>query len=125
MNSPFFDHTSNNAVLTSQAQFNPGMFAAIQDRTQFEKLLSGMSGIEYIVAEEPSAAKQHENPVWVIKQQERHRDRDETIGLDLLNIYYVVGQFVYEAPSIERVLQSKLVGCSLLVSLSRSALTKL
>ena len=52
--SPFFDRTSNNALLLSQAMVNPSLFPVIQTREAFEARLRTMSGLEFIVAQEPA-----------------------------------------------------------------------
>ncbi|KAI9674256.1 MAG: Mediator of RNA polymerase II transcription subunit 6 [Trizodia sp. TS-e1964] len=51
--SPFFDVTSNNAILTTQATYNPSMQYILQTRKAFEDRLSTMQGTEFVVAHEP------------------------------------------------------------------------
>lgn len=122
-NSPFFDQTCNNAFLISQASatFTADGFDMIQNRVRFETELRKMAGIEYMVSEEPSIEKQSTNPIWVIKKQEREKVRrkrkegskeweeEVTEVSQVLGTYYVIGSLIYEAPSVEKVLQSKLV----------------
>ncbi|KAJ8123140.1 hypothetical protein ONZ43_g839 [Nemania bipapillata] len=76
--SPFFDKTSNNAVLANQAIYNPNMFHLIQTREAFEGRLKEMSGLEFIVAQEPAeTAPGTGTGVWVIRKQTRKKREPE------------------------------------------------
>lgn len=50
--SPFFDHTSNNATLNTQAMYNPSMVPMIFNRQAYEARLRTMQGLEYMIAYE-------------------------------------------------------------------------
>lgn len=109
--SPFFDATSNNATLTTQALYNPNMYYIIQTREAFEGRLRTMQGLEFMVTHDPSENDtKHENSgVWVIRKQNRRKRQgaqDEVTGI---SSYYVVGENVYMAPSVENILSSRLV----------------
>ena len=52
--SQFFDQMSNNAVVFNQAQRNPAMGHLLATRGAFENHLRGMSGVEFMVAGDPS-----------------------------------------------------------------------
>ncbi|KAJ2987963.1 hypothetical protein NUW58_g4224 [Xylaria curta] len=115
--SPFFDPTSNNAVLANQAMFNPAMFHLIQTREAFEGRLREMSGLEFIVAQEPAeTAPGTGTGVWVIRKQTR-RKRDPEDEIVIHATYYIVGENIYMAPTLAQVLSFRMTTIS-------SALTK-
>ncbi|KAH7377988.1 mediator of RNA polymerase-like protein II transcription subunit 6 [Cadophora sp. MPI-SDFR-AT-0126] len=107
-NSPFFDPTSNNAVLTNQAMFNPNMLEVIQTRAAFEGRLKTMSGLEFVIAEQPAEmAPGTGTGVWVIrKQTRRKKDRDED-EITIHSTYFVVGDNIYMAPTVADVLGNR------------------
>jgi mediator of RNA polymerase II transcription subunit 6 len=107
--SPFFDKTSNNAVLFSQAVYNPNMFPIIQTREAFEGRLKTMSGLEYIVAQEP-ADMVNGTGVWVIRKQTRRKRQPEEDEITLHSTYFVVGENIYMAPAVADVLRAQTVG---------------
>ncbi|KAH9901977.1 MED6 mediator sub complex component-domain-containing protein [Xylariomycetidae sp. FL2044] len=114
--SPFFDRTSNNAVLASQAMFNPGMYHLIQTREAFEGRLREMSGLEFIVAQEPAEmAPGTGTGVWVIRKQTRRKGHpaDEII---IHSTYYVNGEEVYMAPTLADILSFRMVSASSFLS---------
>lgn len=109
--SPFFDATSNNATLTTQALHNMSMYYIIQTREAFEDRLRTMQGLEFMVTHDPSEndSKPNHSGVWVIRKQHRRKKQgaqDEVTGI---SSYYVVGENVYMAPSVENILSSRLV----------------
>ena len=111
--SPFFDRTSNNAVIFQQAHINPSMMPIIQERKTFEAHLRGMSGLEYVVAQEPAEMGWgYGTGVWVIRKQTR-RKRNEPGVEDELTVhadYFLVGENVYQAPAFADILSSRIVG---------------
>ncbi|KAJ3575653.1 hypothetical protein NPX13_g3962 [Xylaria arbuscula] len=110
--SPFFDPTSNNAVLASQAMFNPAMFHLIQTREAFEGRLREMSGLEFIVAQEPAeTAPGSGTGVWVIRKQTR-RKRDPEDEITIHATYYIVGENIYMAPTLAQILSFRMVRCA-------------
>lgn len=109
--SPFFDATSNNATLTTQALYNPNMFYIIQTREAFEGRLRTMQGLEFMVTHDPSEndTKPEHSGVWVIRKQNRRKRQgaqDEVTGI---SSYYVVGENIYMAPSLGNILGSRLL----------------
>ena len=115
--SPFFDATSNNATLTTQALYNPNMYYIIQTREAFEGRLRTMQGLEFMVTHDPSEndTKHDHSGVWVIRKQNRRKRQgaqDEVTGICS---YYVVGENVYMAPSVGNILSSRLVCASMLL----------
>lgn len=115
--SPFFDRTSNNAVIMSQALYNPNMRAVISTREAFEDRLRSMAGLEFIVAQEPAEmAPGTGTGVWVIrKQTRRKRQRDESIQEDEITVhasYFVVGENIYMAPTFADIMSSRIATIS-------------
>ena len=122
--SPFFDATSNNATLTTQALYNPNMYYIIQTREAFEGRLRTMQGLEFMVVHDPSEndTKRDHNGVWVVRKQNRRKRQgaqDEVTGI---SSYYVVGENVYMAPSVGNILGSRLVCCVVILSVARTDL---
>ncbi|KAI1342075.1 MED6 mediator sub complex component-domain-containing protein [Xylariaceae sp. FL0016] len=110
--SPFFDRTSNNAVLQSQAMFNPNMFHLVQTREAFEGRLKEMSGLEFIVAQEPAEmAPGTGTGVWVIRKQTR-RKREPEDDITIHATYYVVGDNIYMAPTLSNILSFRMATIS-------------
>ena len=109
MNSPFFDPTSNNGALRTQAIYQPNLNQILYNRHTLEARLRTLSGIEYMVVEEPPNGKEADNPVWVIRKQERRKRQGQEDELLVLATYYVVGENIWQAHSIESVLRSNLV----------------
>ena len=122
--SPFFDATSNNATLTTQALYNPNMYYIIQTREAFEGRLRTMQGLEFMVTHDPSEndSKREHSGVWVIRKQIRRKKQgaqDEVTGI---SSYYVVGENVYMAPSMASILGSRLVCAIVLPFVGRTNL---
>ena len=115
--SPFFDPTSNNATLTTQALYNPNMYYIIQTREAFEGRLRTMQGLEFMVTHDPSEndTKHDHSGVWVIRKQKRRKRQNAQDEVTGISSYYVVGDNVYMAPSVGNVLSSRLVCASILL----------
>lgn len=97
--SPFYDRSTNNEVLKMQSNFNEQLQSR---RADLNQELRRMKGMEYEVstANEPDS--------WVIRKQER-------LGPELVQIvsvYYICGQNIYQSPSIYNVLVSRLLATS-------------
>ncbi len=114
--SPFFDPTSNNAVIYNQAIHNSNMWPILNTRENFEEHLASMSGLEYVVAEAPAEMGPGQGTgVWVIRKQTRRKknhsnDADEiTVHAD----YFVVGENIYQAPTLADILSSRIVRVSI------------
>ncbi|KAG9231881.1 mediator of RNA polymeras-like protein II transcription subunit 6 [Amylocarpus encephaloides] len=114
--SPYFDRTSNNAVVFNQALYNQSMFPQIQTREAFEGRLKTMSGLEFIVAQEP-ADMVTGTGVWVIRKQTRRKRQGEEDEITVHSAYFVVGENVYIAPNVAEVLGSRTL--SMLTSLNK------
>lgn len=109
--SPFFDATSNNAIITTQATYNANLFYLVQTREAFEGRLRTMQGLEFMVSQDPSdnGQKVDHNGVWVIKKQNRRKRQGMDDEITPISSYFVVGENIYMAPSIGNVLESRLV----------------
>ncbi|UKZ46001.1 hypothetical protein TrVGV298_000198 [Trichoderma virens] len=90
--SPFFERTSNNAVIMAQAMNNMAMYHYIQTREAFETRLKTMSGLEFIVDE-----------------AERYQDDDE---ITVHASFFVVGENIYMAPTLADILASRIMTIS-------------
>ncbi|TAQ89283.1 hypothetical protein B7494_g2421 [Chlorociboria aeruginascens] len=109
--SPFFDQTSNNAILYSQALYNQAtMSHVIATREAFEARLKTMSGLEFMVAQEPAEmAPGTGTGVWVIRKQTRRKRPGEEDEVVIHSTYFVVGDNIYMAPTLADVLGSRLL----------------
>ena len=109
--SPFFDLTSNNATIFTQAMYNSNMFYIIQTREAFEGRLRTMQGLEFMVTQDPSEndTNQNHSGVWVIRKQMRRKRQGQSDEITPIQSYFVVGENIYAAPSIESVLNCRLV----------------
>ncbi|OWP01907.1 mediator of RNA polymerase II transcription subunit [Marssonina coronariae] len=117
-NSPFFDPTSNNAVLVSQAMYNPNMLEVIQTRAAFEGRLKTMSGLEFVIAEQPAEMTPGAGTgVWVIRKQTRRKRHPEEDEVTIHSTYFVVGDNIYMAPAVADILGNRTM--SIISSLSK------
>ncbi|KAL8724731.1 MAG: hypothetical protein Q9181_006695 [Wetmoreana brouardii] len=109
--SPFFDATSNNATITTQATHNPALFYLIQTREAFEGRLRTMQGLEFMVAHDPSenGTRIENSGVWIIRKQNRRKRAGAEDEITPISSYYVVGENVYMAPTLGRVLAARLL----------------
>lgn len=108
--SPFFERTSNNAVILSQAMNNMSMYHHIQTREAFEARLRTMAGLEFMVGEEPAETGPGAGTgVWVIRKQTRRKVYDEEDELTVHASYFVVGENIYMAPTLSDILSSRIV----------------
>ncbi|KAI9884531.1 MAG: hypothetical protein M1823_003689 [Watsoniomyces obsoletus] len=116
--SPFFDGTSNNAVLVTQATYNPSMIHLVQTREAFEARLRTMSGLEFVTIDAPSPP---DSSVWTIRKQIRRKVAGMDDQVTVLSCYFVVGENVYMSPSLGNVLGSRLL--STVTSLTKQLAT--
>ncbi|KAH0542433.1 hypothetical protein FGG08_003188 [Glutinoglossum americanum] len=118
--SPFYDQTSNNATLTTQATYNASMLYILQTREAFEGRLRTMQGLEFMVAFEPSGAvgsQEGSENVWVIRKQNRRKRQGSEDEITVLGSYFVINENIYMAPSVGNVVGSKML--SALTSLTK------
>lgn len=107
--SPFYDRTSNNEVLFQQGLNNPNMTPYLATRELFEGRIKTMSGLEFIVAQEPAETGPGAGTgVWVINKQTRRKRQGED-EIIVHGTYFVNGENIYMAPSMGDVISSRLV----------------
>ena len=70
-----------------------------------------MQGLEFMVAEDPSdnGTKVENSGVWVISKQIRRKRQGMQDEITPINSYYVVGINIYMAPTVGKILGSRLV----------------
>jgi mediator of RNA polymerase II transcription subunit 6 len=86
------------------------MYHYIQTREAFEGRLKTMSGLEFIVGEEPAETGPGMGTgVWVIRKQTRRKRYDEEDEITIHASYFVVGENIYMAPTLADILASRLV----------------
>ncbi|PHH52718.1 Mediator of RNA polymerase II transcription subunit 6 [Ceratocystis fimbriata CBS 114723] len=120
--SPFFNATSNNAVLFSQAMHNQNMFPLIQTREAFEGHLRTMSGLEFMVVEEPAEMGPGMGTgVWIINKQMRKKQPGEEDEVTVLATYFVVGENIYQAPMLADIINARV---ATIASSMRSIITQ-
>lgn len=107
--SPFYDRTSNNEVLFQQGLNNPNVTPYLATRELFEGRLKTMSGLEFVVAQEPAETGPGAGTgVWVINKQTRRKRQGED-EIIIHGTYFVVGENIYMAPSMADVISSRIV----------------
>lgn len=108
--SPFFDRVSKNAILTIQAQMNPNLMYLLGTRAAFEGRLKSMSGLEFIVSQEPAEKTPGSGTgVWVIRKQTRRKRPQEDDEITIHASYFVVGENIYMAPTAADVVGSRML----------------
>ncbi|KAI4167425.1 MAG: hypothetical protein LQ343_007220 [Gyalolechia ehrenbergii] len=109
--SPYFDATSNNATIMTQATHNPALFYLIQTREAFEARLRTMQGLEFMVAHDPSdnGTKVEHSGIWVIRRQIRRKRAGTEDEITPISSFYVVGENIYMASSLGSVLGARLL----------------
>lgn len=105
--SDYMDRTSNNWALLIQNQGAPWL----ADRDAFEKRLRTMQGLEFMVVAEPERKPDGtDTGVYVLrKQNRRKRPGNHDDELTVLATYYVIGENIYQAASLEDIVGNKIV----------------
>lgn len=116
--SPFFDHTTNNGLLFGQSRTDQFTFGLVENRQALEDNLKSKAGTEYMVVAEPQPTAQpwtdamgrvnKDNGVWVVRKQERARDGKLTV----LGTYFLVGDNMYQAPSVGDIVGGRLLSAT-------------
>ncbi|KAL2125807.1 hypothetical protein VTI74DRAFT_2686 [Chaetomium olivicolor] len=111
--SPFYDKTSNNEVVFQQGLNNPNMTQFLATRELFEGRLKTMSGLEFIVAQEPAETGPGMGTgVWVINKQTRRKRQGEDDEIMVHATYFIVGENIYMAPSLADIISSRIAAIS-------------
>lgn len=122
--SPFFDKTSNNAVVFQQGLSNIHMAPFLETRELFEGRLRTMSGLEFIVGQEPAETGPGAGTgVWIINKQTRRKRQGEEDEIVVHATYFIVGENIYMAPSLADVISSRMVRLDYFTSGSDAQLT--
>ncbi|KAK0752173.1 MED6 mediator sub complex component-domain-containing protein [Schizothecium vesticola] len=114
--SPFYDKTSNNEVLFQQGLNNANMTQYLATRELFEGRLKTMSGLEFVVAQEPAETGPNAGTgIWVINKQNRRKRQGEDDEVTVLGTYFISGENIYMAPSLADILNSRVasIACSI------------
>ena len=117
--SPFFDWTTKNGLLVQQARQDQWAWLNMHDRSKVEAELTDRSGQEYMIVEGEGMefdkeGKPTKGGVWVIRKQERTKGAPPNgkDNLETLATYYIVGENVYQAPSVGDILGTRLLSAS-------------
>lgn len=120
--SPFFDKTSNNAIVFQQGLTNANMTPFLGTRERFEGRLQSMSGLEFIVAQEPAETGPGAGTgVWIINKQTRRKRQGEEDEIVVHATYFIVGENIYMAPTLADVISSRMVHLVYITSDRRAA----
>lgn len=70
-----------------------------------------MQGLEFMVVRDPTenVTKPDDGGIWVIHKQIRRKPTPDS-DVTLISSYYVIGENIYMAPSLGRILEARLVG---------------
>lgn len=119
--SMFYDRTSNNEILFQQGLNNPHLTPYLATREMFEGRLKTMSGLEFLVAQEPAETGPGAGTgVWVINKQIRRKQSPQD-EITVLETYYLVGERIYMGASFADIVSSRIVGPSPSCTLSSRA----
>ncbi|KAM0747270.1 MED6-domain-containing protein [Meredithblackwellia eburnea MCA 4105] len=93
--SPFFDRSSNNAVLRMQMQFSRGGMEGVDEEAELKKFV----GSEYAVV--------HATPpnLFIIHK----RDRVSPTEAETISVYYILNDNVYQGPTLYSVINERVV----------------
>ncbi|KAK4148196.1 MED6 mediator subfamily complex component-domain-containing protein [Dichotomopilus funicola] len=110
--SMFYDRTSNNEVLFQQGLANPHLTPYLATREMFEGRLKTMSGLEFLVAQEPAETGPGAGTgVWVINKQIRRKQSPQD-EITVLETYYLVGERIYMGASFADIISSRIASMS-------------
>lgn len=120
--SPFFDPQSSNSTIYQQAFVDQRFFGAIANRQSFEAQLRKIAGVEYVIVHDDLATKLRNetgemSKVWAIQKQMREKRQGERDEVTPMAMYYIVGEAIYQAPTIAKMVGNRLVGLFLILEL--------
>jgi hypothetical protein len=113
--SPFFDRQSNNNSVFLQAISDARFSAWLATRENFEAQLRRIAGTEYVVVHDPIASKVRYKDgelsnIWVIQKQARRKRPGQEDEVTPSSMYYIVGDAIYQAPAIAKLIGNRMVG---------------
>ncbi|KAL1583054.1 Mediator of RNA polymerase II transcription subunit 6 [Cladosporium halotolerans] len=117
--SPFMDWTTKNGLEIKQCQQDPYGWHFSHNRKDFEAQIASRNGTEYMIAEGAqmefdAEGRPSKGGVYVIRKQDRRKAAPPAgkDALETLATYYVIGENVYQAPSVADVLGTRLLSAS-------------
>ena len=117
--SPFFDWTTKNGLQIQQSRQDYHAWHFSHRRKDLEADIATRSGPEYMIVEGEGMefdkeGKPTKGGVWVIRKQERTKGAPPKgkDSLETLATYYIVGENVYQAPSVGDILGTRLLSAS-------------
>lgn len=124
--SPFFNWTSKNGITIKHGEKDFQIFNRVGSRKDFEEQLKRQKGEEYLIVGDPQplpggprvVAGVGGNGMWVIRRQDRERvQTSDGSGrwqerVTILGTYFIVGENVYQAPSVGDVVGNRLTSAA-------------
>lgn len=87
------------------------MVYIVETREAMEARLKTMSGLEFMVAQEPAEMDPGTGTgVWVIRKQIRRKRQGQEDEVNVQATYFVVGENIYMAPTVADIIGNRLVG---------------
>ena len=106
--SPYVDNSSNNRNTQVQAESSPELFATLGNRAAFEKAIQESLGLNYLIEDGPKENSPDMNPVWVIRGLNKTQHGDPGVN-ELEGTYFAFAETIYQAPSLQDVINCRLV----------------
>lgn len=129
--SPFFEWSSKNGLLFEQGKVDWAIHTMCNNRKALEENLRQKPGLEFMIVQEPQpvadkelAAQGVTTGVYVIRKQDRQRATpgprvrppsvilEDRWELTVLGTYFIVGQNVYQSPSVFDVIENRLLSAA-------------
>lgn len=85
------------------------------NREAFESRLKSMNGVEYLIVGEPQKIDDPalaDTGIWVIRKQDRKKRVQKDDEVTVLGTYYIIGDNMYQAPSVYDIVGNRLVSYS-------------
>lgn len=111
VHSPFCDKMSNNWAVFTQANNNYPTIGIklLHSREAFEEAVRAIGGLEYMVVDGPPPGTNAES-IFIIRKQYRTKGRNGVPDtVQILGTYFVVGDRIMQAPSLEDVFRNRIV----------------
>lgn len=105
--SPFFDMTSNNAIVMKQCHHTEP--AVLQTIENFTHRLKSMSGLEFLVVQQPEITGPGAGTgIYIIRKQTRRKRPGQEDEIIPHASYYVSDPYIYQAPTIAAVMGGRM-----------------
>lgn len=122
LESPFFDHMTNNGISFMHAQNSqdPRAIQFVSERQLLENGLRQQIGTEYMIVDDPKPAQNAKDVlptdttgIWVIRKQDRQKvqgfDGRTAEELTTLETYYTYGMNMFKAASVADIIGNRLL----------------